>query len=239
MRLITLGEIDSTNRYLRALAEDGAEAGTLVLAERQTMGRGRLDRRFESPSGGLYMSLLLRPDADFADPNLLTVMAAVAAAEAIEAAVPTLSVGIKWVNDLYLGERKLAGILTEGAFAPDGRLDYAIVGIGVNLAKGNLDPSLAEIATSIEAHTGMIPDRIALAESIAESMLALLQDPREVIEKYRARQILLGRRVRCCEGKREYTARAIGIDDAGGLVVSRFGKKRTLRYGEVSVRLGR
>lgn len=237
MRLITLGEIDSTNRYLRALAEDGAEQGTLALAERQTNGRGRLDRRFDSPSGGLYMSLLLRPESALADPTLVTVMAALAAAEAIEEACPTLSVGIKWVNDLYLGERKLAGILAESSFSPSGTVRYVIVGIGVNLAKGNLDPSLAEIATSIEAHTGMIPDRIALSEKIALRLLSYLADPREVTTKYRRRMILLGRRIRCFEGSREYTARAIDVDEAGGLIVSRFGRKRTLRYGEVSIRI--
>ena len=240
MKLICLNEIDSSSRYLRALADEGAEHGTLVLADRQTAGRGRLDHTFESPQGGLYMSLLIR--CGDLSPQIglhLTIASAVAAAEALEAAVPSLSVGIKWVNDLYLDGRKVAGILSEASLSPSGGVDYAIVGIGINLCDGRLPPALAEIATSVEAVSGVSPDRVALALDIAERILAWVSHPHSVIDEYRRRQILIGRRVRCLSGDRSFAARVRGVDDDGGLVVSRFGRKRILRFGEVSVRIRR
>jgi BirA family biotin operon repressor/biotin-[acetyl-CoA-carboxylase] ligase len=239
MRLIRLDEVDSTNRYLRALAEEGAESGTLVMADRQTAGRGRLDRRFDSPEGGLYMSLLLRGRCKSTDLALLTAEAAVAAARAIEALAPSLSVGIKWVNDLYVGGKKLAGILAESSLLPSGELDYAIVGIGVNLRSGVLSHALSEIATSIEDESGAAPDREALAEAIGEGLLSAFGRLGEGIAEYRRRQILVGRRVYADDGKRRICVRVRGVDDAAGLIVSRYGKRRVLRYGEVSVKVRR
>ena len=233
---ICLDEVDSTNRYLRAQAECGAEHGTLVVAARQTAGRGRLDRRFESPPGGLYLSLLLRPTSGVPDLTLLTISAALAAAEAIEEAVPSLRVGIKWVNDLYIDGRKLAGILCESALSPEGGAEYVIVGIGVNLRRGVLPKELEEIATSIEEASGALPDPLLLADAIAERMLSLAHDPALALDGYRRRMILVGRRVRVYDGERSYTARVIGVDGAGGLIVSRFGRRRVLRFGEVSLR---
>jgi BirA family biotin operon repressor/biotin-[acetyl-CoA-carboxylase] ligase len=237
LELIHLASVDSTNRYLRGLAENGAAHGTLVLADRQTAGRGRLDRRFDSPEGGLYMSLLLRPTADACDLGLLTALAAVSAARAIEASVPSLAVGIKWVNDLYVGGKKLAGILSEAALSPCGGAAFVIVGIGINLKGDVLSPELGAIATSVEEAGGEVPEREALAASIAEGILSACEVPSDCLPEYRRRQILLGRRVRVYAGGRPYTARAIAVDDRGGLVVSRFLRKTTLRYGEVSVRV--
>ena len=236
MKRICLDAVDSTNRYLRALAEGGAAHGTLVVADRQTAGRGRLDRRFESPLGGLYLSVLLRPTSGVLDTTLLTASAALAAAEAIEAAVPSLRIGIKWVNDLYIDGKKLAGILCESVLSPEGGAAYAIVGIGVNLRRGVLSPSLSSLATSIEEASGIMPDRMALADGIAARVLTLSENPLAAIDGYRRRQILVGRRVRVHSGGASYTARALGIDGAGGLIVSRFGRRRILRFGEVSVR---
>lgn len=239
MKIIRLETVDSTNRYLRELALDGAEHGTVVLADRQTAGRGRLDHRFESPEGGLYVSLLLRPDGSL-DPTLLTALAAVKTADAIEACLyPAPSIGIKWVNDLYLGGKKLAGILCESLLSPEGGASFVIVGIGINLRRVDFAPELSELATTLEDACGAVPDRDALAEEIARAILASYSDPAACLDEYRRRQILFGRRVRVYDGTRPYTARALAIDDEGGLVVSRFGRKRVLRYGEVRVRLKR
>lgn len=240
--VIELQTVDSTNRYLRELADGGAPHGTLVLAHHQSAGRGRFDRRFASPSGaGVYMSLLLRPSLAPVDATRLTVLAALASAEAVEEAVAaaggTVSVGIKWVNDLIVDGRKLAGILCEGALSPDGRQAYVIVGIGLNVGAGALPSELAEIATSIEEACGLTLPIRPLAESIARRILdRLALDP---IPEYRRRQVILGRRVTVHTADRSYSARAVGIDPSGRLLVRRFLRVRALSAGEVSIRLRR
>ena len=127
--------IDSTNARAKAWARAGAAQGALVIAAGQTAGRGRLGRTFASPAdAGLYMTVILWPDG--AALERLTIAAAVATCEAIEACTPYRP-GIKWVNDLLLGEKKICGILAEAVTSPSGARG-AVVGIGVNLAEGAL-----------------------------------------------------------------------------------------------------
>ena len=128
-----LSETDSTNRQLRTPADSGAAAGTVLLADGQSAGRGRLGRSFASPAGkGLYLSYLLRPDIPPPALGRLTPWAAVAVRRAV-GAVCGLGADIKWVNDLLCRGRKLCGILTEGAFR-DGKLRYAVLGVGLNVS---------------------------------------------------------------------------------------------------------
>lgn len=123
--------VKSTNTTVKSLAKDGAPEGYVLVAASQTNGRGRLNRVFFSPKGtGLYVSILLRPDCTL-PPYALTCMAAVALSETVEDF--KVSCGIKWVNDLYINQKKAAGILTESAMCQDGSFRYAVVGIGVNL----------------------------------------------------------------------------------------------------------
>ena len=111
---VFLEETDSTNRVAKELARQGAKHGTAVLARRQSAGRGRMERRFFSPEGGLYLSVILRPDIPPEDLPLMTPMAATAVWRAVEK-LTGICLGIKWVNDLYLGDKKVCGILCEGA----------------------------------------------------------------------------------------------------------------------------
>ena len=141
--------VKSTNSMVKALAKDGAPEGYTLIAALQTNGRGRLNRVFFSPKGtGLYISVLLRPDC-FLPPYALTCMTAVALCETISDF--HLSAGIKWVNDIYLNDRKAAGILVESALNQDGSFQYAVVGIGVNLfpPKDGFPDSIAEKATAL------------------------------------------------------------------------------------------
>ena len=140
--------IDSTNTALKQLAHGGAAEGTVLTADAQTGGRGRLGRSFYSPPGsGLYTSLLLRPKLPV-PPAALTCLAAVALAETVQAY--GVDCRIKWVNDLYIGAKKAAGILVEGALRPDGSLQYAVVGVGVNLSvPADLPAELAPIVTGV------------------------------------------------------------------------------------------
>lgn len=145
----TADAVKSTNTTVKALAKDGAPEGYVLVASSQTNGRGRLNRVFFSPKGtGLYVSILLRPNAAL-PPYALTCMSAVALAETIEDFHVPCS--IKWVNDVYIDGKKAAGILTESAMRPDGGFYYAVVGIGVNLfmPEGGFPPSIAETATAV------------------------------------------------------------------------------------------
>ena len=130
-----LDSVDSTNSFARNLAREGAPEGTVVIAKEQTKGRGRRGHSFHSPAGtGLYMSIVLRPSIALAQAHLLTCLAAVAVSRAADH-VCGRDTTIKWINDVYLGDRKVAGILTEGSSHANGaRFEYAIVGMGVNVA---------------------------------------------------------------------------------------------------------
>ena len=132
-QILCFDTIDSTNTRAKLLAAQGAPHGTVLLADTQTAGRGRLGRSFQSPGGmGIYMSVLLRPKCRPEKLMHLTCAAAVAACDAVEK-VCGLRPGIKWTNDLISGKRKLAGILTELSLSPaTGLLDYAVIGIGIN-----------------------------------------------------------------------------------------------------------
>ena len=141
--------IKSTNTSLKALAKEGAAEGYVLIAASQTNGRGRLNRVFFSPKGsGLYLSILLRPKCPLPS-YALTCMAAVALSETIEDF--KISCGIKWVNDVYIQNKKAAGILVESAMDQDGSFQYAVVGIGVNLfpPKDGFPRMIADTATSV------------------------------------------------------------------------------------------
>ncbi|MBQ8513841.1 MAG: biotin--[Ruminococcus sp.] len=237
-----LDEIDSTNTYCKKLAREGAPGGTVIIAAHQTGGRGRLGRRFCSPRGtGLYASVLLRPEWDTETLQLVTACAAAAAARAVDS-LCGVHTQIKWVNDLFLGGRKLCGILTEAGFTPAGGIDYVVVGIGINLrdTRGAFPEELHAIVTSIEEETGCIltPEQMAKALLCElDKALSALPD-RGFLEEYRERSVLLGKDVTVQAGGAVYIARAVEIDDRAGLVVERpDGSRQTLTSGEVSVRL--
>ena len=145
----TVDTVKSTNSTVKALARDGAPEGYVLVASSQTNGRGRLNRVFFSPKGtGLYVSILVRPDCMLA-PYVLTCMSAVALSETIREF--GIECGIKWVNDIYVGNKKAAGILVESALNHDGSFLYAVVGIGVNLfpPENGFPESIANIATAL------------------------------------------------------------------------------------------
>ena len=222
MEWVLLEETDSTNRAAKELARQGAPHGTAVLAKRQTAGRGRLGRSFFSPEGGLYLSVILRPQCKPEDLALMTPMAAVAVCRALEQ-VCAVSPRIKWVNDLYLGGKKLCGILCEGCGGA------VIVGIGLNLytPEGGFPADIPATALDVPA------DRMVLAEAIRKQLL----QPGEFWEEYRSRCLTVGKDVTVYPVAGEpYGARAVDIDDRCRLVVESCRGRETLDSGEVSVR---
>ena len=164
-------ELPSTNRTARALAEAGAPEGTIVIAEAQTRGQGRMGRRWVSPAGcNLYLSFVLRPRLDPADSARTTLLAAVAVADTLRDLVPCRP-RIKWPNDVLLRGRKAAGILSEIACEP-GRTFFVVVGIGVNLnfPRSLMPPDIRERATSVMEESGAAADRVQAARSLVRCM---------------------------------------------------------------------
>ena len=230
--------VDSTNTVCKTLAREGAADGTAVIAARQTAGRGRMGRGFESPVGlGLYLSMLWRPVASPEGLLPLTAMASASAALAIRR-VTGADVRIKWPNDLVLNGKKLVGILTEVSLA-DGGVDYVVIGIGVNLRQqpGDFSPEVAKIATSLAAE-GYDVEREALEAALVDALRQAFRHlcaPETYVDDYRQLCLNLGRQVHIPQT--DETVTALDIDGQYGLVVRHgSGAVETLRCGEVSVR---
>ena len=238
-RVIFRRETGSTNTDLKALAAAGAPTGTLLVAETQTDGRGRRGRSFFSPEGGVYFSLLLRPTLPLVEVSALTGAVAVAVARVLEEQTG-IPVGIKWVNDLWLGGKKAVGILCEAAADLEtGTADYVVVGVGINLT-GTLPSELDGIATTVERAGGRVPDRATLIAGIVREIEAVAPSPLSpgILSASRRRSVLLGRDVTVLLGGEARSARASAINDRGELVVEYpDGKTEALSSGEVSVRL--
>lgn len=231
-------ELPSTNDFAKELARQGAPEGTAVIARRQSAGRGRLGRSFHSPhGGGLYMSVILRPGCAAAELMHLTCAVAVAACDAVEAAAG-IRPGIKWINDLTLGSKKLGGILTELSFSPDGKVDFAVVGIGINCGgRDDFPEELKSIACSLNG--SVTPE--ALAESLLDALEAiirqLLTGQKAIVDRYRRDCVTLGRQVRVISPTETRQALAEGVNDDGSLtVLFEDGQRQSVSAGEVSVR---
>ena len=168
--LLWFDSIESTNTHARELARQGAAHGTVLIADHQTGGRGRLGRSFHSPAGsGVYMSVILRPNCNPQEIMHLTCAAAVAMCDAVETAAG-FRPGIKWTNDLVYGTKKLGGILTELGLKNDGTVDYAIIGIGINCCHTPEDfpEDIRPIAASLSMVTEKLTDRCRLAAALME-----------------------------------------------------------------------
>ena len=231
--------IDSTNTRAKALAFQGAPHGTVLIADHQTGGRGRLGRTFLSPAGtGVYMSVILRPNCPPAQLMHLTCAAAVAACDAVETAVG-IRPGIKWTNDLVYGSRKLAGILTELGLSPRGMVDWAVIGIGINCLQkeDDFDPAIRSFAGSLAMFAPCDRAKVAAALIEAFSAMDLGRKP-EIMAQYKADCITLGREVSLLRGTDPVRhGRAVDIDADGALIVEFApGLRETVNSGEISVR---
>lgn len=235
--------LDSTNNYLKKLASGGAPEGTVVIADEQTAGRGRMGRSFASAPGcGIYMSMLLRPEGCTADcaPGL-TAVAAVAVCRAIEK-VCGRAPGIKWINDLYLRGKKICGILCESS-VKDGRVNYAVLGIGLNVTTRakEFPEELRETAGSLYTQTGFVFERGKLIAAIIAELSSLysvwLEGPSVCHAEYKRRCIVLDRQITVSSPGGELEAVAENISSDYGLVLRLpNGERRTVHSGEVSIR---
>lgn len=235
--------ITSTNDVLKQLAIQGAPEGTILVANCQTGGRGRLGRTFLSPSQvGIYLSVLLRPECKPTELMHLTCASASATCDAIREAAG-FRPGIKWTNDIVYQNKKLSGTLTELGLDPDGSTAYAIIGTGINCNQNSVDfpPEIQEIAGSIKMITGTEIDRFLVAAKLIDAWYnmnqRLLTQKDEIIASYRRDCVTLGRKISVIQKDRIRHGTALDVDEEGALIV-RFedGSVEVVNSGEVSVR---
>lgn len=242
-RVICLDRTDSTNNDCKRLAAQGAQSGLVVIAGEQTGGKGRRGRSFQSLSGkGLYLSVLLRPQCTLSQVQQLTAWCAVAVCRAVES-LTALPCQIKWVNDPLLEGKKLCGILCELGVDDDGRLDYVVMGMGINVSQSQADfgPELSSIATSLVQHMASPPHRSDVAAALIselDSLWAAFPSGREFyLEEYRRRCVTTGQRVRLVKGDEVREAYAQRVNDDFTLHVRLpDGTEEDIFSGEVSVR---
>ncbi len=236
--------VDSTNRVAKALAYHGAAEGTIVVAEEQTGGKGRLDRNFFSPRGkGIWFSVILRPKILPKDAPKLTLMAAVAVAEAMNRF--NIKPEIKWPNDIMFDGRKIVGILTEitGEIA---KISYIVVGIGinVNISREEFPEELRDIAASLSEIKGEELSRVEFLRAVLKELDNLYIELSEagfdkILERWKKYNITLGKNVRvisASDAEKSFTGKAVDLNHDGALVVETEGKLRAVYAGDVSIR---
>ncbi len=240
---------DSTNLRARQLGDEGAPHGTLAVADRQTAGRGRRGRSWESPAGSsIYMSVLLRPEIPPDKAAMLTLVMACSAAEGIrgcleqEVSGEIPQVQIKWPNDIIINGKKLVGILTEMSSQID-YINHVTVGVGINVNMTEFPEAISQTATSLRLECGHAVKRSPVIAAVMERLEAnydifmKTQDLSGLMEKYSSMLVNRDREVRVIGVRESYQAHAEGITKTGELIVRREdGTVENICAGEVSVR---
>lgn len=230
--------VTSTNTLMKELAKEGAQEFSVIIAAEQSGGRGRMGHTFHSPKdSGIYMSILLRPGGGL-NPLYITTYAAVCCARVFEK-VTGQRTQIKWVNDIYIQNKKVCGILTESALGENG---YAILGIGVNVTmpEGGFPEDIRERAGALfKEEREHIREEVA-AEIINEAIAVYKNgEKEEMLQEYRERSLVIGKEIDIIQNGKTEQAKAIAIDDEFSLVVKKAdGKLYTINSGDVSIKMG-
>lgn len=240
LNITVFDEIPSTNTYLKNLGTKAKE-GTLIIADSQTEGKGRMGRSFYSQNGcGAYFSILLKPQISAEKSLLLTCMTAVAVADVVKK-YTIKDVKIKWVNDIYIDGKKVCGILTEGSINADKMLDFAVIGIGINVftLESDFPDDIKNIATSLfpgKTEEG-IKEKI-VAEIINNMLEMYYGNDTSFIEKYKDYSYLTGKKINIIKCDTVESATVLEIDDNCHLTVkTENGEIKTISSGDVSVRV--
>ncbi len=236
-------ELESTNDEARRLAQEGAPSGTLVIAKSQKGGRGRRGRAWQSPVGGIWFSVILRPDIPLLLAPRVSVFTAVIVAESISLATG-LKTAIKWPNDIFTNDKKICGILIELSAELD-RVGHMVIGIGINanISGAELTDDVKGIATTLMDEMGKKIDRKALVASIATRYFLELEKVftdkyQEYLESWRKNSLILGRVVSIEESGKETIGEALDIEENGALIVRLSdGRKKVFHSGDVSLKL--
>ncbi|MFB6284850.1 MAG: biotin--[acetyl-CoA-carboxylase] ligase [Halobacteria archaeon] len=223
-------EVESTNELASEAAQECAPEGTVVVAEKQTGGRGRRDRDWESPEGGVYLSVVLRPDISAGEASILTLGSGVAVARSLKNL--GLDPSIKWPNDVLLDEGKAAGILTELEAKP-GRVNYVVVGIGLNFRGTPVVEDADADPVSIEDLLSRDLDRAEfVADLLSEFEEVYEMERQKLFEEWRSFSGTLGSDVRVELDDDVTSGRAVDIDDTGALVIETEDGERTVNSGD-------
>lgn len=234
--------VDSTNNYLKSLTQYKVTEGLAVLAEKQTGGKGRKSKSFFSPAKtSIYISILLKPKIQII--SFITIIAAISVVEAIYN-VTGIKTSIKWVNDILYENKKLCGILTEASIeAESGNIDYAVVGIGINVKKMKFPDDIKNIATSLENITSDTYNRNVLIGELLTQLeknynKLISNDKNELIKTYKNYLSMLGKEITVIESDNTYKAKALDIDDNAYLIIELpSGQTKKLNCGEISIKL--
>ncbi len=245
-KILTYDSVESTNLQARTIAAEGADDGTIIIANKQYGGRGRSTRRWFSPLGGLWFSMILRPKVVSEVVAQLTMLSGVAVASVLRKVCDDDRIMIKWPNDIMYSDKKICGILSESSLDEYGNVSYAIVGIGinVNLLPEDFDESVRIIATSLEIKTGRKFDCQDLLRHILNEFNMLYQDWQK---NGFSRVLLMWKSMNCTLGKNVlvkdddhviFSGLAKNLDEQGGLQVCALsGEQRCYNFGEISIRM--
>lgn len=235
--------VQSTNDVAKLEAQNGAIHGTVVVAEEQLKGRGRIQRGWYSPKGeGLWLSVILRPDWLPQEAAKCTLMAAVVL-HRVFAKLYALNVGIKWPNDIFIDNKKLVGILTEMNAQMDG-INYIVIGTGinVNLNREKIPAELQDVAIGLSTVLGKKIDRVELFAEVCKQYEKIYAEVTEtgfgnILDEWRKYSITLNREVLVKGIKESYVGKAVDIDADGALLVESEGQLKTVLAGDVSIRM--
>lgn len=230
-------ELDSTNIEADRQILSGLKADKLIIAKKQTAGRGRFGRSFSSENGGVYFSLVLNKPFEVFDAVFVTTAASCAVVKAIEE-LTDYKVQIKWVNDIILNGKKLCGILCEGKTDPSsGKITGVVIGIGINTSQ-NIPKELCDIATFMDLKAKNVSKNQLIAKII--DYIYEMNDKTEranCIDFYKSHSFVLGKEIYYFENNIRHFASCIDIDENGGLIILENGKKKTLSSGEITLRV--
>jgi len=239
--IIIKSSVDSTNIEAKRLLIENPPHGTVIVANEQTNGQGRKGRHFYSPKdSGIYMSILLKPEHLILDnPLKLTIATAIAITKSIDRLCEKNTL-IKWVNDIYLDNKKIAGILTEATTDfESGSIQNIIIGIGINFNTFIFPEELSNIAGSIFKNEDSKINRNELIACILNEIMNIIEnlDDCEIIEKYKEKSFLIGKNIIFNEKNIEIEGKVLGIDNEGHLLIeTTSGFAKTLYAGEVSIK---
>lgn len=231
-------EVKSTNDTAKKFVENGASEGTVIIAEHQTAGRSRKRADWASPEGGIYMTMILRPDVTLLEASKLTIVTGVAIAKTLKDSF-NIDVGIKWPNDLLIGNKKISGILTEAVTNKD-VLEAVLVGVGVdvNNEEDEMPDSIQKVSTTVKKETNIIFNRAAIMReffNIFEELYDEFKNDnfKHIVSEWRRLSSTTGNRVKVYQGRKALIADAVGITNSGALIIETDdGKLKKITSGE-------
>ena len=241
-RVYYFEEIDSTQNFAEQIALDGKENGTIVIAEKQTAGKGRLDRKWTSPKGGIWFSLIIHPKFDVSTSTLVPIAGAVALAKAIKNTL-NIDVSVKWPNDITLNGKKVAGMLVDASFQAN-NIDYLILGIGINfdIDAKKIEKRLSKSANfygvnSLRKKDDSTPPKILLREFLVQFEKILIQlnkgEKAKIVKEWTKKADKIGKKISINTSDGKISGVAQGIDNDGALKLKTSKGMKKIFVGDV------